>query len=199
LAFYNIFTSTPKNYLLQEFCSILQEAQTLAQEIELTNFIWAAEDLLSKSTLPANELHLQNPELPGQDTTHFNKLFRRAQANQKAFHVECNRPFAADIKKLTQLAKEANLVTKMWGKHTHISEVVDKDSTPSEIKQPIKVAQTHTNYQCSMLLEDNVSITNLDATAPIFDKESHRLLGNLSLHQVLLRCLRLSDGHQPIK
>ncbi len=134
LAFYNIFTSTPKNYLLQEFHSIIQEAQTLAQEIEPTNFIWAMEDLPNNSTLPAIELCLQNPKLPGQDTTHFNKMFWWAQANRKAFHVECDRRFAADIKKLTQLAKEANLVTKMWRKHTHISEVVDKDSTPSEIK-----------------------------------------------------------------
>jgi hypothetical protein len=100
--------------------------------------------------------------------------------------MDCNHQFAADIKKLTQLAKEANLVTKIWGKHAHISEVVVKDSTPSEIKQLIKVAQTPTNYQCSMILEDIVGITNIDATAPIFYKESHRLLGNLSLYQVLL-------------
>jgi hypothetical protein len=198
LAFYNIVSSTPKNYLLQEFRSILQEAQTLAQEIEPTNFIWAMEDLPSNSTLPAMELCLQNPKLPRQDTTLLNKLSWRAQANWKAFHVECNCQFAADIKKLTQLAKEADLVTKMWGKHAHISEVVDKGSTPSEIKQLIKVAQAHTNYQCSMLLEDIVSITNLDATAPIVDKESHRLLGNLSFCQVLLQILQLSDGHQLI-
>jgi hypothetical protein len=192
------FTSTPKNYLLQEFCSILQEVQTLAQEIEPTNFIWAAEDLLSNSTLPAMELCIQNPKLPGQDTTHFNKWSWQAQANWKAFHVECNHRFAANIKKLTQLAKEANLVTKMWGKHAHISEVVDKDSTPSEIKHLIKVVQTYTNYQCSMLLEDIVGITNLDATAPIFDEESRRPLGNLSLCQVVLQFFQFNDSHQLI-
>jgi hypothetical protein len=49
-----------------------------------------------------------------------------------------------------------------------------------------------------MIFEDIVGITNLDATAPIFDKESHRLLGNLSLCQVLLQFLQLSDGHQLI-
>ncbi len=111
--------------------------------------------------------------------------------------MECNRWFAADIKKLTQLAKEADLVTKMWGKHAHISEVVDKDSTPSEIKR-LTIAQTHTNYKCSMILEDIVGITNLDATAPIFDEESRRHLGNLSLCQFLLQFLQLSDGHQLI-
>jgi hypothetical protein len=49
-----------------------------------------------------------------------------------------------------------------------------------------------------MILKDIVGITNLDATAPIFDEESNKFLGNLSLHQVLLRYLRLSDGHQLI-
>jgi hypothetical protein len=122
----------------------------------------------------------------------------RAKANWKAFHLECDRRSAANIKKLTRLAKESDLVTKMWGKHTHISEVVNKDSTPSEIKRLIKVAQPHTNYQCSMLLKDIVGITNLDATAPIFEEVSNKFLGYLSLHRVLLRHLRLSDGHQLI-
>ncbi len=59
--------------------------------------------------------------------------------------MECNRRFAANLKKPTQLSKEADLVTKMGGKHAHISEVVNKDSTPSEIKQLIKVVQ-HTPF-----------------------------------------------------
>ncbi len=89
-------------------------------------------------------------------------------------------------------------MTKIWGTHAHISEVVDKDSTPSEIKRLIKVAQSHTNYQCCMLLEDIIGITNLDATAPIFKEVSNKSLGNLSLRQALLCYLWLSDGHQLI-
>jgi len=97
------------------------------------------------------------------------------------------------------MVKENNLMTKMWEKHAHISEVVDKESTPSEIKRLIKVTQSHTNYQCTMILEDIIGITNLDATAPIFDEESsNQFLGNASLRQVLLSYLRLSDGHQLI-
>ncbi len=38
LAFYNIFTPTPKKYLLQEFYAILREAQSMAQEIEPTDY-----------------------------------------------------------------------------------------------------------------------------------------------------------------
>jgi len=94
------------------------------------------------------------------------------------------------------MVKENDLVTKMWGKHAHVSEVVDMESTASEIKRLIKVAQSHTNYQCSVILEDIIGIINLDATAPIFDEESNQFLGNLSLHQVLLSYLHLSDDHQ---
>ena len=123
----------------------------------------------------------------------------RAQSNRKAFHLECDRRYAADIKKLTQkMVKENNLMTKMWEKHAHISEVVDKESMPSEIKRLIKVAQSHTNYQCSVILEDIIGIINLDATAPIFNVESNQFLGNVSLRQVLLSYLQFSDGHQLI-
>jgi hypothetical protein len=58
--------------------------------------------------------------------------------------------------------KESNLVTKMWGRHTQISKVVDKDLTPSEIKHLMHVAQVHTNYQCLMILEDIIGIANLN-------------------------------------
>jgi hypothetical protein len=49
-----------------------------------------------------------------------------------------------------------------------------------------------------MLWEDIVKITNLEATALIYDEESHTLLGVLSLQQVLLCYLWLSNGHQLI-
>jgi hypothetical protein len=65
LAFYNIFTATPKKYILQEFRTILQEAQETTQELDPTNFFWPMTDLPNNSTLPALEIRLQNPKLPG--------------------------------------------------------------------------------------------------------------------------------------
>jgi hypothetical protein len=96
----------------------------MTQEIRPTDFIREKEDLPSNSTFPVMELCLQTPKLPGHDTSHFSKLSWCAQANQKAFHVECNCQFAADTKNLTQLTREANLVITMWGRHAHLSEVV---------------------------------------------------------------------------
>ncbi len=89
-----------------------------------------------------------------------------------------------------------NFVTKMWGKHAHVSEVVDKSSTPSKIKRLIKVSQRHTNYQCSMLLEVVQGIIDLDIPVKIHQEGTNNCLGRISLHQAMLKFIRLSDGHQ---
>jgi hypothetical protein len=142
-----------------------------------------------------HELRLMNPKTPGQDTSQYNKLSWRAQANRKVFHVECDRRFATDIKHLAQIAKDYKLVSEMWGKHTHISEVVDKDSTPSKIKRLAHVSQVHCNYQCSMILKDVVSITNLNGQADLYEEGMSMPLC-FTLRKLLLQYVHLSDGHQ---
>ncbi len=166
--------------------------------MDFTEFNWDVEDLPTASTLPAMVIRLQNPKLPGQDTSNYSKLSWRVQANRKVYHVECDCRYASDIKRLAQVAKEVNMVTKMWGKHAHVSEVIDKNSTPSKIKQLIKVAQCHTNYQCSILLEDVQGITDLDIPIDIYQEGTNNCLGRISLYQAMLKYIRLSDGHQLI-
>jgi len=75
------------------------------------------------------------------------------------FHAEGGSRYLAEIKHLAQIAKETNTVKSMWGKHAHISKVMHKDSSPSEIKCVMRVVQVHCNYQCSILLEDIIGIT----------------------------------------
>ncbi len=134
-------------------------------------------------------------KLPGQDISHFNKLSWKAQVNRKAYHVECDSCYSAEIKRLTQLAKESNIVKELWGEHAHVSEVVDKDSTPGKIKCLIRVSQVYCNYQCSMLLEDLVGITDLNASADLYQNGVPTPL-HFSLLQVLLRFVKLGNGHR---
>jgi hypothetical protein len=84
--------------------------------------------------------------------------------------VECDRCFATDIKGLAQLAKDYKLVSEMWGKHTHVSEVVDEDSTPSKIKHLAHVTQVNCNYRCLMILEDVVGIMKLNGQADLYER-----------------------------
>jgi hypothetical protein len=75
-----VFTSTPKKTVLGELCEILKKVQDQAQEMDATatEFFWDTTDLPTNSTLPALKLRLVNPKLPGQDTSHYNKLSWRA-------------------------------------------------------------------------------------------------------------------------
>jgi hypothetical protein len=150
------------------------------------------------STLPAFELCLVNPKLPGQDTFHFNKLSWRVQANWKVYHVVCDRRFAKDIQRLMHYAKELDLVTKYWGRHTHVSKVVNKSLLPSKIKGLTQVTQHHTNYQCSMILEDISGIVNLDGSTVVKDEETSCKIMAITLRTVFLKYLRLNNGHQLI-
>jgi hypothetical protein len=198
LSLFNIFTSTNKKILLAELQEILAEAQSRVQELDATGFWWSSEDTGPKSTLPACELCLINPKLPGQDTSHFNKLSWWVQANWKVYHVECDCCFSKDIQHLMHYAKDLDLVTKYWGRHAHVSEVVEKSSSPRKIKHLIQVTQRHTSYQCSMILEDISGIVNLDGSTVVKDEETGCEIIFITLRSVLLKYLRLSNGHQLI-
>jgi hypothetical protein len=147
-------------------------------------------------TAPCWQLNCaSDPKTPWTGHLHFSKLSWKAQANRKVFHVECNSRYSVEIKRLTQFAKEHNLVKDMWRKHAHISKVVDKDSTPSEIRRLMRVSQVHTNYQCSMLLEDLVGIMDLNASAKIYQSSMSGPL-QFSLQLVLLCFVQLNNGHR---
>ncbi len=109
--------------------------------------------------------------------------------------MECDHCYATKIKHLAQFAKGSSLVSKMWGKHAHVSEVVDTDSTPSKIRCLMHIAQVHCNYQCSMILEDVVSITDLNGQAVLNEVRMNTPLC-FTLRQVLLHYVYLNDGHQ---
>jgi hypothetical protein len=195
LSLFNIFTATNKKILLAELHEILTVAQNQVQEHDTTKFCWDLEDTAPNRSLPPLELCLQNPKLPGQDTSHFNKLSWRVQANWKVYHMECDSQFANDIQRLMHYAKEMSLVAKFWGSHAHVSEVVDKSSSPKKIRRLAQVAQCHTSYQCSMILEDIYGIVDLDGSAAVKDEEAVQVIDTFSLCTILLKYLHLSDGH----
>jgi hypothetical protein len=82
----------------------------------------------------------------------------------------------------------------MWGKHAHVSKVVDKDLTPSKIRRLMRVTQVHCNYQCSMILEDIAGITDLNGQT-VFHEVGMNTPLRFTLHQVLLLYVRLSNEH----
>ena len=134
VALFNILTVNNKDTLKSELHKILVDAQERVQETDCLDFIWTVSTLQGDDPLPQFKLRLQVPKLPGQDVSHFNKLPWIAQQNRKVYHVECNKWASTDLRRLIQYAKEFKMVRKMWGRHAHVSETVDKASSQSDIK-----------------------------------------------------------------
>ena len=86
----------------------------------------------------------------------------------------------------------------MWGYHAHLSEVTGFSSTPREAKRQVDVAQSHTNYQLSLVIKELFGIVNLDEPQDILDPETNKKIGVMSLRMVLMNYLKMEDGHPMI-
>ncbi len=199
VSMFKVSTATPKDTIIGELKMILMKAQDLAHDEDVTKFVISMDpDVPYEEKLPAINLIIQNAKLPGQDVSLFNKLSNRAQYACKSWHVKVASKFAHRMKDLAQYAKDLGLVEKYWGKHAHLTQVKDSLSNLRETKNQVNLAQSHTNYQMSMMAEDLLEVILLDKTLYIIHPVSIAITSMLSLHNVLLNYLKLSDRHSMI-
>jgi hypothetical protein len=128
---------------------------------------------LSLSSLPplSPSLRSQVPRLKGVDSSSFDKLPYHVRENRKVLHIETDPDNEAHLKDLIQFAKERNFIGLFLGKPAHVTEVMDNNSTPGEIKRMVKFAMGHANYQGSMTGE-NISVLDGAVTLTL-GKGSH--------------------------
>ncbi len=96
---------------------------------------------------------------------------------------------------LISYIKDKKLAVRIWGRHTHITEMVDWDSPKGDVSQFVRMSQDHTNYNMSLISVQVKGITNLEALAEVTCPESGNVIGHISLHQTLLKYLKLQDGN----
>ncbi len=99
------------------------------------------------------------------------------------------------MRALISYIKDKKLAVRIWGGHTHITETVDWDSLKGDVSRFIRMSQDHTNYSMSLISVQVKGITNLKALAEVTCPESGNVIGRLSLHQTLLKYLKLQDGN----
>jgi len=199
VSMFRVSTATQKDAVIGELKMILMKAQDLAHDEDITKFDFSMDpDIPYEEMLPAINLGVQNAKLRGQDLSLFNKLSNRAQYACKSWHVKVASKFAHRMKDLVQYAKDLGLVEKYWGKHVHLTEVTDSLSNLRETKNQVNLAQSHNNYQMSMMAEDLLGAILLDKTLDIIHPVSNAITSMLSLCDVLLNYLKMSDGHSMI-
>ena len=98
----------------------------------------------------------------GFDTSKLDKLPYHVKENRKVLHIETDPEDEHYLKELIQFVKERNVLSLFLGKHACISEVMDKDSTPGEIKKMVKCVMGHANYQGLMTGEMIFGIDMID-------------------------------------
>jgi hypothetical protein len=180
-----MFTGTPHKFILRTLRSILQEAADMHLEGTMT-----AEDgeeqpitIILEITIRAQILRLK-----GINTKDFNKLPWHVKENRKALHIEAKPEDIQELKDLVQLAKECGIAALRLGKRAHISEVMDTNSTPGEIKRMVKLAMKHTNHQGWMTGKTITGIALLDGEVlPTAGG------GAVSLRMVMLNYLKMKD------
>jgi hypothetical protein len=99
------------------------------------------------------------------------------------------------MKELVQYAMDAGIVKKYWGSHMYVSKVTDASSSSLEAKRQCEVSQSHTNYQVLMVHKAVGGIIDIDDLADFLHPVSRQLIGSITLHQVILKYLKMSDGH----
>ena len=195
LALYYVYTGTPYNIILKTIQAIMNDV-IHTREHERMNL---ANDVnYNPKPAPQITLRSQVPRLKGIDSSSFDKLPYHVRENRKVLHIETDPDNEAYLKELIQIAKERNFVGLFLGKRAHISEVMDSESTPGEIKRMVKFAMGHANYQGSMTGETISGIYLIDGAVPFNGG------GDISLRQILFTYFKMKDKfavftelHQP--
>ena len=185
LALYYVFTGTPYSIILKTINSILRDATSIREHERMAQ---EDDEDYSPPEIPGISIRAQVPRLKGFDTSSLDKLPYHVKENRKVLHIETDPEDEAYLKELIQFAKERNVLALFLGKRARLSEVMDKNSTPGEIKRMVKCAMGHANYQGSMTGETIFGIDMIDGeVAPTAGS------GMVSLRMVLFSYVKMED------
>ena len=188
-----LYNNTSVQTVMGEFRRMMEDATKLLEEEG------GSEDQATIHVVPNFAFRKSFPKLPGADPEDFAGLKPRQAAARKAWHLEMEVQHVQHFSRLIEKCKEVRLFDSIWGGHVMISEVVDYESPPGDIKRVLKTAKKHTCFQVSMTGVQLYGITDLDTeVACVRSKEGEEEGGTASLRAVLLRHLRTRDGSSPL-
>ena len=192
LVFYYLFNETHPATLIEEFKRILAHTQALC--VDDPDMIDVD---ISIYELPEMSLRKMIPKIPGQDTTSFKHISNRAQFARRAWHLEVEASSAWWLKELVEKAKDYGCFEAFWGKHVHVTEVTNKDTSAVELKRLATTVNRHTNYQCSLTVEVLKGVVNIDAPTK-YDRslaDGSVISLEFTLREILLKYFKMEDGH----
>jgi hypothetical protein len=114
------------------------------------------------------------PKLPGQPGNHFHNYSREMLEACHAHLIECNLKAIPFLHVLIGYIKEFKLDTPIWGRHVHITKMVNWDSPKGHITRFFRMLQDHTCYIVSVTsVEVWVSILKHQLRFYVLSPETH--------------------------
>ncbi len=101
------------------------------------------------------------------------------QEARRAHLIECDIKEIPFLRVLISYIKEMKLSVRIWGGHTHITEIVDWDSPKGDVSRFVRMSQDHTNYNMSLVSVQVKGITDLKVSAEVTCPESGNVIGKL--------------------
>ena len=144
--------------------------------------------------VPVFDLRLMVPKQPKSNT--HKKIPPKWEGMKRHFHMEFEKRFVAFFKVLIDFGKKSNIFKDWWGPHVHITEVVDWESSPGDLKRAEKFAMKSMNYNASLSASDVDGFLNLNNPIKIF--KGGKLIATLSGRECLQTFLKLDDDSSMI-
>jgi len=186
---YFLYTFNDIATLRGELTSHLEEAlQGMKDDLTLP-------DEFDYSPLPDINICRGIPKLPGQPGSNFCDYSREMQEARQAHLIECDIKAIPFLRTLISYIRDNKLAARIWGGHTHITEMVDWDSPKGDVSRFVQMSQDHTNYNMSLISVKVKGITDLEVSAEVTCPELGNVIGRLSLCQTLLKYMKLPDSN----
>ena len=123
-----LYNNTSVLTVKAEFKKIMEKSIKLLEEEGMTD------EQERVTCVPEFAFRNSLPKLPGSDPEEYVGLKPRQTAARKAWHLEMETHHIHQFTKLIETCKEVRLFESIWGGHVMISEVVDYNSPPGDIK-----------------------------------------------------------------
>jgi len=192
---YFLYTFNDIATLRGKLTSLLEEALHGKEALQGMKDDFTLPDKFEYASLPDINIRRGVQKLPGQPGSNFRDFSRDMQEARRAHLIECDIKEIPFLRVLISYMKEMKLSVRIWGGHTHITEMVDWDSPKGDVSRFVRMSQDQTNYNMSLISIQVRGITDLEASAEVTCPESGNVIGRLSLHQTLLKYLKLTDGN----
>ena len=196
---YRVRNDPNYSVLIPEIIRMLEEARDKANA-EVTGYF-------SLQDVPPFQLSMQTPKIQGQNTQIFQGWNYRRQNWHKTLHVIVEATQVAYVQELFSMAKELGVLEKYFGPHARVVMVHDTtkkakvwetkaDLSKYDMAAVASYSRHHINYQANSRYDGIRGILDLDKQFAIYSvSDSTRVVGRLSLRDILYKQVKTSEGH----